>query len=43
MKAIGCSQVTHSFPMHSFSDVFRGYRKGALGTNVLKSVYSAIK
>ena len=39
--------LTHSFPMHPFStlwkhqkvlrfsDVFRGYRKGALGTNGL--------
>ena len=34
------SFLTHSFPMHpfSFSDVFKGWRKGALGTNGLISV-----
>ena len=42
--------LTHSFPTHPFytpwkylktvrfSDVFRGYRKGALGTNELKAI-----
>ena len=49
--AIFRKKLTHLFPMHPlstpwkhqktfrFSDVFRGYRKGALGTNGLKYGY----
>ena len=30
--------LTHSFPMHPFSTLFRGYRKDELGTNGLKII-----